>query len=96
MGALADMLAHAGGDEPSTDGTQIDGGESMKMAAASVKAMFEAAKEGDFEKAADHLASAMEHCENAEGDEGATPASDHPTGDPKGGHAALVLIPHKG
>lgn len=90
MGALAEMLARGGDSAGHADHAdpEMDGGDPKKLAAASVKAMFEAAKAGDFDAAAEHLSSAMEHCDSYEGE---------PEGDGKdGGHAALLLVPHKG
>jgi hypothetical protein len=92
MGRIADMLARGGNSAGHADHMEPpegDGGDPKAMAAAAVKAMFEAAKAGDFETAAEHLSSAMEHCEKYDGEDGEGPASD-------GGHAALLLVPHKG
>ena len=89
MGQLADMLAEGGGADGEPPAEDSGDGDTKKMAEASVKAFFEAGKAGDFALAADHLASAMEHCEAYADD------SEPKDGAGEGGHAVLV-IPHKG
>lgn len=71
MSALADMLAGAGGPhgadgEDGKDMADGEGGDHRMMGVSSLKAMFEAAKAGDFDAAYDHLCAAMEHAENTE------------------------------
>ncbi len=76
MGALADMLAAHGGED-GEDGKDMAGeeGDARAMGVASLKAMFEAAKAGDFDAAYEHLCAATGHADGYEpdGDEGAAP-----------------------
>lgn len=63
MGELADLLSKGSPDEPSDSGDGGGDGDEKKMAEDSVKAMFAAAKAGDFTEATAQFASAMKHCQ---------------------------------
>lgn len=94
MGALAEMLAKGAGHADAGEAPDADTPESnhKAMAAASIKAMFEAAKAGDYEAAAEHFSSASEHCENSEYND---PEEAGEGDSSKGmGHTALLLVPH--
>jgi hypothetical protein len=96
MGALADMLAGAPSGDDGED-KDAAGGDAKQMGVASLKAMFEAAKSGDFDAAFDHLCAAMGHAEKAD----AAGAYDEPDSDEGGsehGKAPALVIamgPHK-
>jgi hypothetical protein len=98
MDGLGSVLAHrADGDgHAEHEPMEGDGADSKKMAEASVRAFFEAGKSGDFAAAAEHLSSAIEHCQASDygdGDPGGDEGGDGAEGG--GGHHALLLIPHK-
>jgi hypothetical protein len=88
VGKLAEMLAGAGSDEP--EGGMEEGGDDPKtLGVASVKAMFEAAKSGDYDMAFEHLCAACEHAESADMGDG----MGEPDGDEGGsGHKGLAIM----
>lgn len=67
MPGLADILAEKGSAD--SGGDKAEGGDSKSLAAASMKACWEACKKGDFETAAYHCHDAMEHCDEEYGDD---------------------------
>ena len=103
MGALADMLAHGGDaaghadtgeDHADGDTPEANAEHSKKMAAASIKEMFAAACDGKWDLSAQHLSTAMSHCENSQYNDPEEAKEGESSGEP--GHTALLLVPHKG
>lgn len=64
MPGLADILAEKGASD---GGVPDEGGDGKSLAAASMKACWEACKQGNFEAAAEHCHSAMQHCDEEYG-----------------------------
>jgi len=85
MSSIGAMLAgkHGGEEMDHEEPDGDEGGEPKDMAAAAVKAFFESGQQGDYAMAAEHLATAMEHCDSMMdgGDE------------PEKGHGALLIMP---
>ena len=90
---IADLLAgsHGASEEAhgEPDGDEM-GSDPKELAQAAVEAFFEAGRAGDYAAAAEHLATAMEHCEAYGG-------AEEPEGEGEGeGKGLLILAKPRG